>query len=288
MTGTGTAVAETLLETIESPYNTIYVYEKGPYVTLAFGHKSRRYIESRRNPADLTELPIPYTQSFTIGLAYPKTLQSMLMIGMGGGSTSWYLHEALPKAKITAIELDPAIVRLAEKYYGLKEGPRFDIVVRDGRVHLLRDKTRHDIIFIDAYRGPFVPFHLMTREFFALAKRRLREGGVVIQNIEPSTMLYDRTIATLSKVFDEVEVFKAGGNVVAIAYDGPAKSLERLLQRAGTLQAAHKLRYPLPELIKKRAMLLDYDNTQPALTDDFAPVNTLKEIKSHNQKRSAN
>ena len=103
----------------------------------------------------------------------------------------------------------------------------------------------------------------MTREFFALAKRRLREGGVVIQNIEPSTMLYDRTIATLSKVFDEVEVFKAGGNVVAIAYDGPAKSLERLLQRAGTLQAAHKLRYPLPELIKKRAMLLDYDNTQP-------------------------
>jgi len=279
------ARAERLLETIESPYNTIFVYQQAPFITLAFGHKNRRYVESRRNPQDLTQLPIDYTQSFTIGLAYPKTLNSFLMIGMGGGSTSWYLHEALPKASITAVELDPEIVQLAKKYYDLKEGPRFKIATMDGRIHILRAKTSHDIIFIDAYRGPFVPFHLMTKEFFHLTKKRLSPGGVLVQNIEPSTMLYDRTIATLKAVFDQVDIYKAGGNIVAIAYDGGAREKPELLKKATALQAQHQFRYPLPKLIKTRALELSYDINQPALTDDFAPVNTLKEIKTHNRKR---
>ncbi len=282
---TGPSKAEKLIEVIESPYNTIFVYKGPPYVTLAFGHKKQRYIESRRNPDDLTELPISYTRSFTIGLAYPAELKSFLMIGMGGGSTSWYLHEHLPAASITAVELDPEIVRLAGKYFGLKEGKRYKIDKRDGRVHLLRSKAKHDIIYIDAYRGQFVPFHLMTKEFFNIAKKRLKKGGVVVQNIEPSTMLYDRTITTLLSVFDEVEVYGAGNNIVAIAYDGPAKKIEDVIKRATALQNQYKFRYPLPGLIEKRAILLDYDTKQPALTDDFAPVNTLKEIKSHNRKR---
>lgn len=283
--GSHGAKAEQLLETLESPYNTIFVYQKKPYITLAFGHKKQRYIESRRNPNDLTALPISYTQSFTIALAYPEKLSSFLMIGMGGGSTSWYVHESLPNAKVTAIELDPEIVRLAEKYYGLKPAPRFNIVTRDGRLHILRDKTKHDCIFIDAYRGPFVPFHLMTKEFFTLVKKRLTKGGVVAQNIEPTTMLYDRTIATLAKVFDQVEVYSAGSNVVAIAYDGKAKPIEAVIKQAEERQAQHKFRYALPELVKTRAMHLDYDAKGPILTDDFAPVNTLKEIKNHNKKR---
>lgn len=277
--------AETLIEKIESPYNTIFVYAKDPYITLAFGHKNRRYIESRRNPSDLTELPIDYTQSFTISLAYPKQLKSFLMIGMGGGSTSWYLHEAIQQASITAVELDPEIVRLSKKYYQIKEGPRFKISEIDGRLHILRKKDRHDIIFIDAYRGSYVPFHLMTKEFFKLTKKRLTPGGVVVQNIEPSTMLYDRTIATLSAVFDVVEVYRAGGNVIAIAYDGKKRALKNVLSRAKQLQEKYNFRYSLPDMIKNRAMLLDYDTNQPALTDDFAPVNTLKEIKTHNSKK---
>lgn len=278
------ARSETLLEKLESPYNTIFVYEQTPYITLAFGHKHRRYVESRRNPDDLTELPVPYTRAFTIALAYPQTLDSILMIGMGGGSTSWYVHEALPKAKVIAVELDEEIIRLAKKYYKLEETPRFSIRALDGRVHILRDKTKHDIIFIDAYRGPFVPFHLMTKEFFTLAKKRLKPGGVLAQNIEPSTMLFDRAIATMVEVFDQVDLYEADGNMVAIAYDGPKRNRQEVLAAAKARQAEHLFRYDLGELVKARSMMLDYDTTQPPLTDDFAPVNMLKEIESHNKK----
>ncbi|GAA6212680.1 fused MFS/spermidine synthase [Hyphomicrobiales bacterium 4NK60-0047b] len=281
--------AEKLLEKVESPYNTIYIYKQTPYITLAFGHKSRRYVESRRNPNDLTELPVEYTKSFTIGMAYPKNLNSFLMIGMGGGSTSWYLHKSLPKAKVVAVELDPEIVRLSRKYYGFKQNGKqsenFTISELDGRMHILRKKQKHDIIFVDAYRGQFVPFHLMTREFFTLAKKRLSQGGVMVQNIEPSTMLYDSAIATISSVFDHVDVYRGGGNIVAIAYDGEKKSIESLIDKATELQETHKFRYALPALIQKRAMLLDYNAKTKALTDDFAPVNMLKTIKTHNKKQ---
>jgi spermidine synthase len=280
--------AEKLLEKVESPYNTIYIYKQTPYITLAFGHKSRRYVESRRNPNDLTELPVEYTKSFTIGMAYPKNLNSFLMIGMGGGSTSWYLHKSLPKAKVVAVELDPEIVRLSRKYYGFKQNGKqsenFTISELDGRMHILRKKQKHDIIFVDAYRGQFVPFHLMTKEFFTLAKKRLSKGGVMVQNIEPSTMLYDSAIATISSVFDHVDVYRGGGNIVAIAYDGEKKSIESLVDKATELQETHKFRYALPDLIEKRAMLLDYNTKTKALTDDFAPVNMLKTIKTHNKK----
>lgn len=280
--------AEKLLEKVESPYNTIYIYKQTPYITLAFGHKSRRYVESRRNPNDLTELPVEYTKSFTIGMAYPKNLNSFLMIGMGGGSTSWYLHKSLPKAKVVAVELDPEIVRLSRKYYGFKQNGKqsenFTISELDGRMHILRKKQKHDIIFVDAYRGQFVPFHLMTKEFFTLAKKRLSKGGVMVQNIEPSTMLYDSAIATISSVFDHVDVYRGGGNIVAIAYDGEKKSIESLIDNATQLQETHKFRYALPDLIQKRAMLLDYNEKTKALTDDFAPVNMLKTIKTHNKK----
>lgn len=280
--------AEKLLEKVESPYNTIYIYKQTPYITLAFGHKSRRYVESRRNPNDLTELPVEYTKSFTIGMAYPKNLNSFLMIGMGGGSTSWYLHKSLPKAKVVAVELDPEIVRLSRKYYGFKQNGKqsenFIISELDGRMHILRKKQKHDIIFVDAYRGQFVPFHLMTKEFFTLAKKRLSKGGVMVQNIEPSTMLYDSAIATISSVFDHVDVYRGGGNIVAIAYDGEKKSIESLIDKATQLQETHKFRYALPDLIQKRAMLLDYNAKTKALTDDFAPVNMLKTIKTHNKK----
>lgn len=281
--------AEQLLEKVESPYNTIYIYKQAPYITLAFGHKSRRYVESRRNPNDLMELPVEYTKSFTIGMAYPEKLSSFLMIGMGGGSTSWYLHKSLPKAKVTAVELDPEIIRLSRKYYGFKEDGKqsenFIISELDGRMHILRKKESHDIIFVDAYRGQFVPFHLMTKEFFQLAKKRLSKGGVMVQNIEPSTMLYDSAIATIASVFDNVDVYRGGGNIVAIAYDGKEKPIGSLIDKAKSLQETHKFRYDLPELIEKRAMLLDYNTKTKPLTDDFAPVNMLKTIKTHNKKR---
>ena len=147
---------------------------------------------------------------------------------------------------------------------------------------MVRDRTRHDVILVDAYRGPFVPFHMLTREFYITAKRRLTEDGVLAQNIEPTTMLFDAAIATLASVFDNVELYDASGNVVAIAYDGPVRDHAELQEQAAALQQTHGFKYPLPDLLKERRIVTQPPDQDP-LVDDFAPVEMLKSIERHNQ-----
>src|SRR5215470_16512337 len=149
-----------LLEQKESLYNNIYVYEQSPYVSMTFGHNRRIYTESIYNTRDDRDLPVEYTRFMTASLMYAKDVHSVLEIGFGGGRTSWYLHRYLPNVQVTSVELDPTVVELARKYFGIKEEPNFQVVNRDGRLFLAESKERYDVILIDAYRGPFVPFHL--------------------------------------------------------------------------------------------------------------------------------
>src|SRR5262249_43824838 len=155
------------------------------------------------------DLPVTYTRFMTASLMYAKKVESVLEIGFGGGRTSWYLHRFLPDAQITSVELDPAVLDLAKKYFGIREDAKFHVVNQDGRTFLTESKERYDIILIDAYRGPFVPFHLLTKEFYQLVKNHLAEGGVVAQNVEPSTMLFDSAVRTIHSVFPQLDFYLA-------------------------------------------------------------------------------
>jgi spermidine synthase len=272
-----------LIESRESLYNNIYIYRDGSYLSMTFGHNRRLYFESIFNTANDRELPSPYTRYMTAALAYSETMGSVLEIGLGGGRTSWYIHKYVPDAILTVVELDPEVIVLAKKYFGIKEEPRFRIVARDGRMYLLRNKITYDAIFIDAYRGPFVPFHLLTTEFYRLVRSRLKPGGVVVQNIESNTMLFDAAVVTIRSVFDNLDLFDADGNTVAIAYDGPQINNTQLRHNALTRQQKYHFLYELPELLARRKSVVRLPDMKP-LTDDFAPVEYLKAIERHNRK----
>jgi spermidine synthase len=278
-----------LVESRESLYNNIYVYREGPYLSMTFGYNRTIYTESTYNSRDDRDLPIEYTRFMTESLAYAKQVNSILEIGFGGGRTSWYLHRFLPNAKVTSVELDPAVVELSRKYFGIKDEPNFQVVNRDGRIFFNEAKDRYDIILIDAYRGPFVPFHLLTKEFYQLVKDHLAEGGVVAQNVEPSTMLFDAAVKTVNSVFPQLDLYPAEGNVVVVAYDGPARSKEELAKAAAERQDEYKLRYSLTDMLSTRKTYPAeaggaIDPNAKVLTDDFAPVESLKAIQQHNRK----
>jgi spermidine synthase len=292
LVGIATALAQdsrTLLESKESLYNNIYVYEQPPYVSMTFGHNRRIYTESVYNTRDERDLPVEYTRFMTASLMYAKDVHSILEIGFGGGRTSWYLHRYLPKVELTSVELDPTVVELAKKYFGIKQEPNFQIVNRDGRLFLSESKDRYDIILIDAYRGPFVPFHLLTREFYQIVKDHLADGGVVAQNVEPSTMLFDSAVKTINAVFPQLDFYRADGNVVTVAYDGAERKAEDLAGLARDRDKAFGLRYSLIEMLSQRRRIQIagggvIDPNAKILTDDFAPVETLKNIERHNRK----
>ena len=270
------------VETRESQYNTIIVERSGSYVLMMFGYNRRLYTESLANMNDPLELPADYTQSLTVAVAYAANRGSLLEIGLGGGTTSWYLHQTYPDLDISIVELDPDVIELAQKYFFITPGERLEIVARDGRIFLVRSEDTYDMILIDAYRGPFVPFHLLTREFFQIAKSRLAPGGVIAQNVEPTTMLYDSAVATIRSVFENVDVYPAGGNYVVIAYDGPPKTQQELLERAAAIEAEANPRYSLTEMLQQREIVETVAGQ--VLTDDFAPVETLNATERYNER----
>ncbi len=279
----GVASAQSgLLEKRESIYNNIFIFGDTDSVTMTFGHNKRYYTESGMKLSDPGALTVEYTKLMTVGLAYAAKPDRILEIGLGGGRTVTYLNASLPDSAILAVEIDKDVVDLAKKYFGFKESGRMRAVVADGRSFLMRDNDRWDMILIDAYRGPFVPFHLLSKEFYTLVKSRLAPGGVVVQNIEPSTMLFDSATATLNSVFPSVDLYDGGGNVVAVAYEGASARQSDLVARASAIQGKYNLRYDLRTMVAGRRVLTR--PTGKVMTDDFAPVETMRAIEQHNEK----
>jgi spermidine synthase len=274
-----------LLAQVNSLYNDISIYQQPDGLELmTFGAKRLHYVESMVNPEDELDLPVAYTQSMTAGLAYASELTRAAIIGLGGGRTAWYYHKSVPDLDFTAAELDPAVVQLAGQYFDVHPEKNFAIAVEDGRVWLTKTDKDFDVILIDAYRGPFVPFHLLTTEFYQLVARHLRPGGVAVQNVEPTTMLFDSAVATIKSAFQHVVFLKGEGNIVILAYNGPEKDEATLQRQAAERTGQYHLRYPLTDILARRFTPQWNEATKP-LTDDFAPVEYLKAIARHNEKQ---
>lgn len=272
------------LERIDSEYNTVFVEKRGSQIGLFFGYRRNRYTESVIDLHHPKALAVPYTRYMTAALAYhPGPVAKIALVGLGGGRTINYLIDSLPGASAEVAELDAAVVDVAARYFGAEPNERLKIRTMDGRIFLQRSKERFDLILLDAYRGPFVPFHLTTQEFYRLVQERLAPGGIVAQNVEPTTMFFDSAYATMASVFDQVDMIEAHGNIVLIAYAGPRLSDEALAAQAAAVQARDRLPYDLSDLVKAREEVGRL-GTPTILTDDFAPVESLHTIERHNEK----
>jgi spermidine synthase len=136
---------------------------------------------------------------------------------------------------------------------------------------------------LDAFRGGYVPFHLLTKEFYALARSRLSSGGCLVINLHATTELFPSSLATMKQVFKNVETFQAQGSVIAVAYRGEKKDDKTLKKKAAYMQNRYHLNYDLRKIYSLKYHET-YENA-PALTDDFSPAYYLDSIKRHNQKQ---
>ena len=73
--------------------------------------------------------------------------------------------------------------RVGRRYFGMDDNPRLTVHDADARPFLRSTDERYDLIVVDAYRQPYVPFYLATREFFRLVREHLAPGGIVALNV---------------------------------------------------------------------------------------------------------
>jgi spermidine synthase len=144
----------------------------------------------------------------------------------------------------------------------------------DARVFLNRHSEPYDLIMVDAFTGSYIPFHLMTKEFYRLVRDRLAPHGVAAFNFIPGTKLYDSNIRTLKAVFDAVDLYHSGEEeVIAIGRIDPTADAQTLMQKAAAAQERYKFRFDVSKLVTAMRIEFPKEMKGEVLTDDFAPVN---------------
>jgi predicted membrane-bound spermidine synthase len=172
-----------LIHEEESEYNYIQVLKDGDDYLLALNEGQA--IHSVYNPDQLlTGGPWDY---FMIAPFFnePETFSepsSALMIGLAAGTAARQMIAAYPAMQVDGVEIDESVARVGREYFGLTD-PRINVIIEDGRYFLRTTDKRYDVIGVDAYKQPYIPFQLTTREFFAETKAHLNECGVVVVNV---------------------------------------------------------------------------------------------------------
>jgi spermidine synthase len=256
---------------VETQYSDIFIIKRGSLMAMSSRIRGRNFTESITNLADPDDLPVRYTWTMTVGVAYPEETKSVLMIGLGGGTIATYLGRFMPDVAIDTIGIDPGVIAAAKQYFGIRETARVRYFAGDGRVFLNRSKKAYGAILVDAFRGGNVPFHLATRDFYALLKARLTPTGAAVFNVNDSMKLYASTLVTLRAAFPSVHLFPSGEGVIAVATASVAPDGATLARRAAELQQRYEFRFALPSLLAERIQKPP-DVKGRVLTDDFAPV----------------
>jgi spermidine synthase len=111
-----------------------------------------------------------------------------------------------PGTRVDAVELDPELTSIGKRYFALN-GPRLNVYAADARPWLAASNAHYGAIFLDAYRQPYIPFYLLTHEFFSSIRAHLTPGGVVAVNVGhvPGSDALEKVVtATLHAVFPVV------------------------------------------------------------------------------------
>ncbi len=269
-----------------SPYHNIAVVDEDGVRTLYFDDTMESRMEVKNPFAGAFE----YTDYFQTIWLWKPDIKNILMLGLGGASTQKAMAHYHPEVTMETAEIDPMVADVAQKYFAYTLGDRQKLDVLDGRQFLTHTKNKYDAILMDAYTqgryGASIPYELVTKEFFQLAKEHLAPDGVLAYNVITILQGYNTSdivasiYRTLKEVFAQVYVFQAQTslNVVMVAtLKKDATSLDALKKIATPLVDAKKITFPdfLDRLDNLQSTPPKNYLTAPLLTDDFAPVESL-------------
>jgi spermidine synthase len=271
----------------DTMYHHIQVRDSGKWRELKFNRSS----QSGMLRADPLRGMYAYTDAFHLAPVYHPGLKRVLFIGAGGTTGPKQFRAFYPDAQIDVVEIDPAVIEVARRFFSFKPDARMDVTVQDGRRFLMTTRNQYDAIIVDAYYADSIPFHVTTVEFMRLVQRRLSPGGVGLFNMIGSLTGKDSQLVrseykTIGRVFRSCAVFpilqpeeQPGDlspteirNVILVATDQPLAPRE-VRRRAAALKNPR-----LPYLTEIAA---SFDGRPlstgdvPLLSDDFAPVDRL-------------
>ncbi|MCO5327185.1 MAG: fused MFS/spermidine synthase [Solirubrobacterales bacterium] len=204
--------------------------------------------------------------------AVTEAPKRVAILGNAAGTAARMYGHYFPEARVDGVEIDGELTEIGRRFFDLG-GPDLHTYTADARPWLRQSDGDYDVIVVDAYRQPYIPFYLATEEFFELVRDRLAPGGAVVVNVghpEGNNDLERSIGRTMAEVFptvirDPVE----DANTLLLGSEAPA-SREQLLASVGFI----------PNDLQNLAVA-DSERLAPRLgggdvwTDDRAPVEWL-------------
>ncbi|PLX83010.1 MAG: hypothetical protein C0614_05815 [Desulfuromonas sp.] len=267
----------------DSPYTGIQVYDKSDGLRyMQFGV----YEQTVMRLSNPDFLHYAYTRSVMAGFAFAEPpIKRVLMLGLGGGAMAQFIARKFPEVTLDIIEIDPLVVEVAEKYFGFKPERNGQVQVGDGRRLLRKSGQVYDVIILDAYKAGGIPFHLTTREFMEIVKNHLSPGGVAVIHLwaEYANKYLRAQVKTIASVFPYNYSFydnEGSFNIFATQRDRWLTKSE-VQVRGERIGRERNFSFDLGQLIAEQYTDASQIPTRglqgQILTDDFAPVNLLKE-----------
>jgi len=275
---TARAESQKLIHSERSLYREVLVYETGNERCMCFTRRcriGRQTCLDMRNP---DRFIMNYPQMMMSALYLKPRPQSILIVGLGGGSMPRVLAKLLPEAAVDVVEIDPAVVSVAKKYFAFQPSAKVSVIESDGRVYVkkaIREQRHYDLVMLDAFDHEYIPEHLLTQEFLREVKALLSPDGVLAANTFSSSRLYDHESVTYASVFGEFYNLRRDNRVI-LATNGVLPAVSEAERNSVALQpllepfGVHGNRNM--ELFTTRR---DWNDKARLLTDQYSPANLL-------------
>jgi spermidine synthase len=262
----------------ESAYNYIQVLQDGDFRYLRLNEGQG--VHSIYHPTQLAYygpwmqfLAAPF---FNPAPFMPEDVKSYAIIGLAAGTSARQATAVFGPIPIDGYEIDPEIIRVGQEYFDMTES-NLNPIPPDGRVGLAASDKRYTIIGIDAYRPPYIPWHLTTREFFQIVYDHLDENGVLALNVgraPTDRRLVDGLVGTISTVFPSIYVMDVPATFNSIIYATKQPTSVDDLNLNYTLLSNREGIQPLLVEAVQRAIVYQQPTPESEIvfTDDRAPI----------------
>ena len=200
-----------LIYSQESLYNYIQVTRDAEGTNSLVLNEGADSVHSKYNPNRILFGPSWYAD-YVLTLPYfnqnfkPSDMKRLGIVGLAAGTVARQFTAIYGPIPIDGAEIDPAIVDVGKKYFAMNE-PNLNIYLGDGRTFMRTSKETYDVVVVDAFQQPYMPFHFTTKEFYQEVKAHLSPTGVVsITSGHGCTdyRLVQALVNTLSQVFPSV------------------------------------------------------------------------------------
>lgn len=201
-------------------------------------------IQSAMRIARPCDLELAYSRAMMAYLLFHPTPETLLMIGLGGGSLVKFIRKHRPETKITAVEIDGRVIVAARAHFEVPpDDDALQVIEADGALYMHQHPAPVDVILSDSFEGDGQAEVLAAEEYYANCRRALKPHGVLVANLSGCDPNLSEYVARLWRVFDgEIGWLSTAGkdSVLVFAFANPqarkeweTSHLAELTQRYG-------------------------------------------------------